>query len=284
MRSSPFKYLIISIGLVAIISISTLYLYPARQTRERSTTSSQARISLVIGPPKFNNLSFSYNTGSTKFIGSEEFPVTVQSTSKTDLDLKSLDVPKGVWLAIIPSHLSNVDSAGANATIVIAGAVKPLVPTSHYEIVIIQAISRDGYVEQTSLPVRHFYNLTILKSVGPLGFLNRWEMNENGSTFQVFGAVYDPAEGSSSAPLPVRLKVAGLLQNGSIEALPPWLQVSIPISNFSLNALRPFYFILGAITSSAPVGKYTLVVEETIGNQKFMAEVQFGVFPPIKLE
>jgi hypothetical protein len=69
--------------------------------------------------------------------------------------------------------------------------------------------------------------------------------------------------------------------NGSVQALPPWLQVITPEASFNLTGGVPHYFELGVNLVSAPLGNFTIAVNETIGGMNFTAYVDYTVFPQL---
>jgi len=94
--------------------------------------------------------------------------------------------------------------------------------------------------------------------------------NENGSSSQTFGVVFDPSASFQSSSITVTLSALGMLQNGTVVALPSWL--GLPNSNhtLSLTAEQPFYFVMTATGIDAHPGTYEIAIQEIIAGSQFM--------------
>ncbi len=109
-----------------------------------------------------------------------------------------------------------------------------------------------------------------------------FEMYPNTADNSFLDVVYAPSNESGSVS--VNLSVAGLVGDGTLESLPSWLNVSIPVSSFSLTAYQPYYFRIDANTTSSPVlGNYSLAVQDTIGGRSYMSYFALIVLLPITL-
>ncbi|MGI0026143.1 MAG: hypothetical protein ACREA4_13490, partial [Nitrososphaera sp.] len=217
------------------------------------------------------------------FTGYKEYSLTLFSEKSRDIKLNVENVPKGMWVKLVPQQL-NVGTSGSSVRMIVAGGGLPFAsPTPDIQSLIIQAESGDERTTIGDLSVRtDIPTLTILNSPEPIEFPEKIDVS-GGSSFRVFGAVYDPDEPSNS--MSVNLSVLGLLHDGKIVPLPSWLEVDILDSSFSLNDSQPYYFVIRAIrtSESAPLGMHTVVIEEIIDGQRFTQNLQIRVMEPTRL-
>ena len=99
-------------------------------------------------------------------------------------------------------------------------------------------------------------------------------MAANQTNFRIESIIYDPQSGNLNQSLPVTLSIAGFYDaNSSVEPQPSWLQFFVPqsLTNLSITPYDPLYFDLGyAMTSAAPLGSYTVVVNVQIGGENLL--------------
>ncbi len=246
------------------------------------------QISMDLGPPANKNSTFCVNdTGSIcgGFTASSQFQVTLSSHKHLNVKLKAMDILDGVWLQVVPKELS-IGPNNASAKIIISGAVKPFgMPTPDTRAITIQAISDNGYIATSFLPVIRTGYITVLHSPGPIEFKSaafegKILVNVNGTNFQTYGVVYDP-DNNRAASLPVDLSVIGLVDGSKIIPIPQWLKIRTPNLPFELNPGEPHHFMIQATTSSAPVGTYSVAINETVGVQYFVSDLQIEVVTPM---
>lgn len=255
------------------------------------------------------------------FAAQEEFPISVSYSSAAALgsnevvSLTALGVPEGAWAKFVLANfsLNSVQGATGNSLasgkLLLAGAVKPFggFPPDTQPIVIRASLQKTEN-EQGSpvavdyLPIVRTGNLTILHdSTEGISFTTQIINNVNGTNFAYYGAVYDPiedhydgekyyADSRSGKSLQVTLSVAGIAKKGSeerkeVSPMPSWLRADIPTSSFVLNASQPYYFVIKTTTSTAPVGDYLIVIDETIrdGQDGQQAERQFRGYVPLTI-
>lgn len=214
----------------------------------------------------------------------KEYPITVFSPERTKVKLNVLNVPKGVWVKLVPQEL-DVGPNGTSAKMMVAGGVYPYtIPTGEIVPLIIQAEYKHGNAAIGDLLARtSIFGLTVLHSIGPIEFPEEamW-FGPMDAPHTVFGALYDPRE-SSNDSLSVHLSVLGVLKEGKILPLPSGLKVDIPNPSFILNASQPHYFLIKTYTASAPLGTHTIAIEEIIDGQRFIEKLQIRVVEPIRL-
>mgnify|MGYP001551463268 CR=1 FL=1 len=249
--------------------------------RSSNRLQSSQTILVDVGSPRVNKMTFSEGNSSLEFVATEEFPITIFSSKKTHVELKILNLPKGVWTKFIPQEF-DLQPGNNSAKLLLVGAVEPFTPTSDNTTLTIFAKSSNDNITKR-LPVIQTENITILNTSGPIEFSNGIIFNQNGSSFQTYGVVYDPTQNFVNTTLSVNLSVIGSLQDGKITTLPPWLKINIPEKTFSLVAEQPHYFVIAGTTSSAPVGNQIIMIKEIINGQQFTRDLQVTVPKPIRL-
>jgi hypothetical protein len=259
----------------------------------RNATTLENGISVSIGSPTVHktNITTPDGSGETEFVSLEEWPITLQSNSTTEVDLASPNHLGGVWVSFLPSQV-NVGPEGANVTMLLAGAVRPFDsgPDATSSL-FIDAQGSSGLTGEAVLPIiRSGTTLNILQAAAPINFdeISTFGPPQNLTQFDVVGAVYDPGTGSASnRSLSVVLSAEGLLENGTVTPFPSWITVIIPQSSFRLNASQPFYFQVGATVPSVPEGgaaaQYVVVLDEKVGGENFLVNLTIDVSPEVQL-
>ncbi|GEM_PF-4824044 len=219
------------------------------------------------------------------FIGYKEYSLTLFSEERRDIKLNVPNVPKGMWIKLVPQQL-NVGPEGTSARMIVAGGggLPFTGPETDIQSLIIQAESNEEKARIGDLRVRtNIPTLTVLNSAGPIEFPEKIYVWAE-SSFRIFGGVYDTDEPQNNS-LSVNLSVLGLLQEGKIIPMPSWLEVDIPNSSFSLNASEPHYFVTRAVrtSESALLGDHTIVIEEIIDGQRFTQNLQIRLMEPARL-
>jgi hypothetical protein len=217
-------------------------------------------------------------TGTTclGFITNQEIPLTITSSGQTHVKLEGSQLPNGGWVEILPKTLE-VGPNGATAKIVMTGVERPpgINPIDTHAMAV-HAVSDNGNIATIFVPVTIVQNVTVLHSAGPILFENTIPINSNQQQNAVYGAVYDPSDNSKQ--IQASLSVIGLVNGTTVEPLPSWLGVEIPNSTFTLDALKPYYFMIYPTTSSAPEGTFTVAIGEEVGGEHFVENLKLNVF------
>lgn len=302
MKSNRLLTISLSITAVFLISVVIIFntnnttsiphsnvVYPNEQTmlktpnisyNPNSSQQSSPGLVLDLGGPLINKSKLIYDNAYVEFVSSEKFFLTIHSPKITSMELSATNVPKGVWIKFVPESLQ-VGSNGTSAIMLISGAVKPFVSTNKNTTLTIVGKTSDN-TTPVYLPIVQTENMTILNDIKPINFANPIKFNQNGTASSFFGVVYDPSEIDSQQSLSVNFSVVGMLQDGKILPLPYWLKMDIPVNQFLLNPFQPYYFLIGGTVSSAPLGTYIVVVDETINGQHFMRDLQIDILPQIR--
>ncbi len=208
----------------------------------------------------------------------EEYPVTVYSSTQRQVQLSLPDIPSGKYARFIPDTLV-AGPNGATSTMIVAGIVKPGIPNAMLNpFVTVTATSQGGNKAVNFLQIAESGNLTVINSPKPIDLNSNFGGNGK-SGYAIFGTVYDPQDYSSS-PLPVKLSVLGLDDNGNIKPMPSWLSVSIPDSTFSLKPTIPYYFTIEFTSDNATDGTYPVAITENIGGSSFTQDVAIKIYKP----
>lgn len=210
------------------------------------------------------------------FITHQEIPLTITSPAQTQVHLEITQLPNGGWVEIVPKTVE-VGPEGATATIMMAGAERPPgINPSVTHAMEVRAISEDGSEAAVFVPMRVAQNVTVLHSPGPILFGTTVPINSNQKQNAVFGTVYDPQDNSKQ--IRVSLSVLGFVNGTTVGPLPKWLSVEIPNSTFTLDALKPYYFMIYPKTSSAPEGKFSVAIGEEVGGEHFVENINLDDF------
>jgi len=266
----------------------------------RDESALQQGVKVSIGSPQELGVVFAgsscaggptYETGPRE----EEFPVTVTANSTTNVDLVSPDVPTGVWVKFVPSVLQGVGPEGAQSMLLLSGDEVPNGGNLYNVSLFVDAFSPGSRsTGESFISLDAAYGLMdILNSPGPLtsppmsqGIFFDTTSRQNTTTYTPvsegnqtnylgISAVYDPAstsQGNASSFL-VTVTGVGLIQNGSETALPPWIAVKPVNSSFQLVADTPYNLqVCVTISTSPPLGDFTVVLNETVNGEKFSGE------------
>ena len=271
---------LIAIGFIISLADNKIFSILAQPNSLKHIESNQSLI-MKVGVPRVNITTFTYGSITERFPESEEFPVTIYSTSKTNYTFSLLNLPKGVWAEFLPEQFE-VGPGNWSTNLLLVGAVKPFVPTPGNITLIILAESPNGIKMEGLLPILQTENLTILKNPGPINFPKKMIFNQDGPSLQTFGVVYAPTD-PANAPLTVGLSVIGFIEDGKISQMPSWLRIQFPEESILLRPNHPQFFAVTGDTSSAPIGTQTVVIRETIGNQQFTTDLHISVFKPTRI-
>jgi len=255
----------------------------------RDATALQQGIQVSLGSPTVNQVAFGPSAcgggPGESFVGEEEFPVTVTANATTNVNLASPNVPYGVWVKFVPSQLENVGPQGAGATMPLAGDVSPFGGNVYNSSLFIDASgSSGGLTGETVLPLDSAYGgMNVLQSAGPVGEIKTPNPEvmfggqgtaQNQTNYAVLGDVYDPSAGTAGgSSLAVTITGVGLMQNSTEIPPPNWLNVTPASSSFVMSADQPYYLqVCVTISSAAPLGGFTVILDEKVNGQQFSAE------------
>ena len=212
------------------------------------------------------------------FVAYEEYPITVYSSNEKQVKLILPDIPSGKYARFIPDN-PIARPNGAASTLIIAGFVKPGVPNALFNpVVTVTTISQDGNKAVNYLEIAESQNLTVLHSPQPIDLTGNFG-GDGKSGYGTFGAVYDPAD-YSSTPLQVQLSVLGIDDGGKITAMPSWLSVLIPDSSFSLKPTIPYYSTIEFTSNNATLGTYSVAIDENVGGSSFTRDIDIKIYNP----
>jgi hypothetical protein len=216
------------------------------------------------------------NNGSTcsSFTTYDEYPITISSQSMMNIKLDAVPILPGSWVRFVPQQLE-VGPTPSLVKMIMSGAEELFLIAHEQKAMAIQAVSNDGNIATSFLPIIKIQNITVLNSPGPIQFGGELTLNSNQSSMATFGVVYDPSDSKSS--MPVSLSVIGLVNDSKIVPLPSWLHVYIPKPSFNLNATEPYYFLIQPTTHSAPQGAYTFAIKELVDGQEFTQYVRINI-------
>jgi hypothetical protein len=220
--------------------------------------------------------------------GFEEWSVVVRSNVTRDVNMSTSYVPLNDWAKFVPSYLPDVGPGGANTTLLLAGALKPFVPDDDNMSIYLDAMSSNGTMGYTMMPVIPDWPVQVLNSPGPVKSVPETNYANTqltiGETTGVFyGLVYDPESLSAAPSLSVSLTVSGFIPtNGKTEAVPSWLVVKQPEPTFTLPADEDYYFGFEiSLSSKAPGGQGSLVLTETVNGQQFTGTLTVFIMSPV---
>jgi hypothetical protein len=255
------------------------------------STKPASPVSISVEGSAVNYTTFIYGNGSLSFPSSEEFPLSVSAQSTSDIHLTVVGAIDGMWAKLMPENLTSVGPAGASSILLVAGAVSPPgggKPSNGFTLSVV-ASDDAGHSSTVNIELVPEVNVAVLHSPSAIDLVHITDQPYDAvpDFLQVapYGAVYDPLIPDYAlrplqlANLSVSLQPLGILVNGSVQEMPPWLQVVIPEASFNLTADVPHYFELGVKLVSAPLGNFTIAVGETIGGENFVAYVNYTVFP-----
>lgn len=210
------------------------------------------------------------------FIGYQEFPVTVYSSSAQDVTLGAGSLPNGTWFKFLPQKVTATPS-GTQSRLVMAGALEP------FEINVLSVKAGKIFANTTAgssvafLPLGRNENIQVLNGTSPID-LGSPTININRTTPNALGMVYD----STSGTLPVTLSVLGVEQGNSTAPMPDWLTVNFVPSSFALNYSQPYYIKMETGTHDAHSGaNATVLVGEKIGGKEFTGKIKVEIPNPV---
>jgi len=236
----------------------------------RATQSGAYAFAFSVPSPEFNDSvtfllmdSAAYETGLTVDVGAPEpqyvtinetlfgglgaqdgfgwdiVPITVYAPDTTAVNLTSLTLDQGGWLKILPAYLPTVGPRGANATLYMVGVG----PTTNQlnNTLFIGASGTDGLTGDAAIPIEGSSSVNVLAGPGPVSLSAGGALGTAcPPCMDVFGLVYDPANGSSKSPMTATFSIEGLLEdNGSIAPLPSWLDAGFPTQNIAFGSSTP---------------------------------------------
>lgn len=241
----------------------------------------QDGIRFIFGTPVIRSLYLNESSQKTIQDGFEEWPVTVYSNTTTNVVLNATSINSEVWIAFDPASLSDVGPSGVNTTMFMAGAVS--VSSNLSAGLFVNGFGSNGMRGETYLPIVLGFPVSVLSGPGKFDNL-QFAVYQNQTGEDTVGVVYSPPVGQSRLPLHVSVNVTGMLENGTVTKLPSWLQVSSQASSFYLDPNQPFYFFIGVnATAQAPLGTYTIVLNETVNGHVFSSYLFVTVQKPIHL-
>jgi len=177
--------------------------------------------------------------GAQDGLGWEIVPITVYSPQTTAVNLTSFTLDRGSWLRIVPTFLPDVGPEGVNASVYMVGSG---VTTNQFNSsLFIGASGANGLTGDAVIPIEGSSSVNVLAGPGPVSFSAGGALGTAcPPCMDVFGIVYDPANGSSKSPMTVTFSIEGLLeQNGSIAPPPSWLDAGFPAQSIAFGSSTP---------------------------------------------
>ncbi|MGI0088501.1 MAG: hypothetical protein ACREBI_11185 [Nitrosotalea sp.] len=216
-------------------------------------------------------------TSVSGFGGETDVPITVYASQKTQVNLGLGSYPNDAFFKFVPDTVV-ATSQGADAIMVMAGAgiPNPDYPNAlHTDVASIMASSQYGNSTAVGfLPIYEGQKITILHGPQPINLTNSNFGGNAASGFKIVGVIYDPPTGSGYT-MQVHMSVLGLMNGTELVPIPSWLRVSFPVPDFTLNATRPYFFMLNFTTTSVPKEPYPVAIDENVGGSHFTQVVWF---------
>lgn len=233
------------------------------------------KIWMNVGAPILHQILMTTKIGSgtmvSGFGGETDVPITVYANQKTPVKFAIGSYPKDAFFKFVPDMVV-ATSQGANVTMVMAGAgvPNPNYPNAlHTDVASIMASSQYGNSTAVGfLPIYEGGKITILHGPQPINLTNSNFGGNGDSGFKISGVIYDPPTGYSDT-MQVHLSVLGLMNGTKIFPVPSWLRVNFPVQDFTLNATKPYFFMLNFTTTSVPQEPYPVAIDENVGGAHF---------------
>jgi hypothetical protein len=230
---------------------------------------------LKVGIPTVHQVIILTKLGSSTmgsgFGGETDIPITVYASQKTPVTLSVDQYPQDGFYKFVPSTVV-ATSQGANVTMIMAGAgvPNPYFPNAlHTDVAKIIATSQYGNSTTTGfLPVYAGNKITILHGPGPINLTSSSFGGNSFFGFKIVGVIYDPPTGNNST-MSIRLSVLGTMNGTKVLSIPSWLKVAFPIPDFTLDADKPYYFVLNFTTQHEFEEPYPVAINENVGGSNF---------------
>ena len=247
----------------------------------QSPSSGQQSLSVALGAPVVNHIRIN-NTGlGPGIIGWEDWPITVSSPTPTSVFLNSSGSPYPIWVRFFPSCLPDVGPAGVNATMRVGPATLDTEYTN-YTALTIRAQGSDGSTGGMTITLHEYGPVAILDAPGPMMQgppIDR--AHAYGNTSESLGVVYDPKDPSANESLGVSFSALGLVQNGTLQPIPSWMQVNLP-RPFVLNTSLPYYFDVYVTTLPAHFGNWVISLRDEENGQTYNENLNITTCDPVQ--
>jgi hypothetical protein len=277
LASSAGVYLALSGRIMQVSSTSSNM---GNNTETSSSSSPEVRIS--VGYPTQRYYGFNFSTySSVSFIGEEVIPLEVSASVEGNYDLRVNNLPDGTWASFDPSIITLGPSLNGNASLLIAGSVITTTLPPGTEPTTIVATGPSGIEGVAKMNLEGTYGVSVLGENAPLAFKGSCSGGANQTSYCVFGSVFFP--NSSQQSRVVGLTIIGLRANGTISPSPKSMNLTFPVSSFTLSQSIPYYFAVKIITHNAQAGSYDFVVSETIGGTTYQTDLVVIITPTIHL-
>jgi hypothetical protein len=232
-------------------------------------------VTVTVGQPVTLNMTLGSQSSFTTFPAEQVFPLTITSPQTVPINLTAETTPLGVWIHFVPNHLE-ASPSGSHSQLVIAGAVRPLIPSSNNQTISIRA-SYGNSSTAVSLTIIRWLQLSIIHSPGPIEFANSLVVGADSPSSETYGAVYEPIGTTPNSTLVVNFSALGIMQNGKIVPMPSWLNLVYSNQSLILVPDKPTYFTLGARPIHGLPGNYVLVIQESIAGEQFTTNLELAI-------
>ena len=246
-------------------------------------------ISIQLGSPAVHTGSLPVGGGGTMSgVFWEDWPVTVRSNLTTDVYLNATSVTSGTWVEFVPSHLTDVGPTGAEADMLLAGAVRPFVNNDiSNETMIIEANGGGGLWGEVLLPIEGTGCVTPVRTASPANVTLTWPpanflVVQNQTDFNWLTIVYDPGGVPSNGSLKGDFSLVGMVNESQVSGLPSWLNLTLPSPSLTMDAYVPEHLEIAVTASSdAPVGTYAFLLKAVYEGQASFYVIPIMVWPPM---
>lgn len=280
----------VTILLLVILAATVVPVHSKQQTRGDDPPTP----GITVSAPTLHTFSFNYSGTSVRFIGYEEFPLTVASTSVETASVRAEGVPMGVF-AFLKSDQVQASASGSADELYVIGAVRPLSGSGDFDLILTSQMAGMSY--QTSLPLAQIgiQESLVLNASSNL-LPSSIEVSAGAAGPYVFGMVYSPSATANSGTQTAQeaeFSILGVYANDSVTTLPSWLSVSLSSHSCSLTPYIPCYVALDEDNSaslppyvsgeaSLQTQNLTLAVSESVNGVSHNQLVTLMILPSIQ--
>lgn len=256
---------------------------------ESSNSTSKSNLNdfypIVVNQPNYSKSILIYNkTIEAGFVKYEDFPIKITESLHKDLhNVESVGIyDDNIWTKVI----SNDNSSNNKSQIIlrVLGALEPFKPNPYNQtlfVVIKNKTQNQTYVAPIQIVRNSIMNEVFVIHDGvPVKFKNEIFALQNSTLPHIFGIVYDPNyqlpfldSKHSLSSIHVDIEPVGIINNTTITAIPPWLQITPLQLPLSLTQEQPDYFAFLISTKNAPKGSYEIALRENISGKIFIETI-----------
>ena len=242
---------------------------------------------IVVGQPNYYPTTLIYNkTVEAGFVQYEDFPI--ESKILSHYGPNNIK-PVGIYDNNIWTKLLRNDTGSSNSSQIILrvlGAVKPFTPNPFNQtLYMVMTDETKNQTYTTSIPIIRnsiMSEVFVVNGKVPIKFKNEIFALKNGTLPHIFGVVYDPGyemtfASKSPASIHVNIQPVGVINNVTMTAIPPWLEIKPLQLSLSLTQDQPDYFAFLISTKNAPEGSYEIALRENISGKIFIETINLTI-------